>query len=60
RQSARIVQLFSPVATRHVRDARTQDQITALARRVALAGAPPPRDGKPREPSEPDAPGGAV
>ncbi|MDR2252476.1 MAG: DUF2304 domain-containing protein [Bifidobacteriaceae bacterium] len=39
-----IVVFFSYVATRHVRDARTQDKITALARRVALIEAPPPRD----------------
>jgi hypothetical protein len=44
---ALIVVFFSYVATRHVRDARTQDQITALARRVALNQAPPPRDGGP-------------
>jgi hypothetical protein len=38
-----IVVFFSYVATRYVKDARTQDQITAIARRVALDQAPPPR-----------------
>ncbi|MDR3359166.1 MAG: DUF2304 domain-containing protein [Bifidobacteriaceae bacterium] len=41
---ALIVVFFSYVVTRHLRDARTVDQITALARRVALNQAPPPRE----------------
>ncbi|MDR2453466.1 MAG: DUF2304 domain-containing protein [Bifidobacteriaceae bacterium] len=40
---ALIVVFFSYVATRHLRDARAVDQITAIARRLALAEAPPHR-----------------
>ncbi|MDR1188283.1 MAG: DUF2304 domain-containing protein [Bifidobacteriaceae bacterium] len=38
-----IVVFFSYVSTRHVRDQRVLGQLTALARRVALIEAPPPR-----------------
>ncbi|MDR2381335.1 MAG: DUF2304 domain-containing protein, partial [Bifidobacteriaceae bacterium] len=40
---ALIVVFLAYVATRHVRDARMADKITALARQVALNQAPPPR-----------------
>jgi hypothetical protein len=45
---ALIVVFFSYVSTRFAKDRRTQNQLTALGRRVALLEAPPPRD----EPSE--------
>ncbi|MDR0594254.1 MAG: DUF2304 domain-containing protein [Bifidobacteriaceae bacterium] len=40
---ALIVVFFSYVATRHMRDRRVDRQLTALARRLALLEAPPPR-----------------
>jgi hypothetical protein len=43
---ALIVVFFSYVATRYLRDARTVDQLTAIARRLALDQAPPPRPGQ--------------
>jgi hypothetical protein len=42
---ALIVVFLSYVATRRVRDQRATRQLTALARRVALIEAPPPRRG---------------
>ncbi|MDR1825408.1 MAG: DUF2304 domain-containing protein [Bifidobacteriaceae bacterium] len=39
-----IVVFFSYVASRYVRDRRSAQQLTALARRLALDEAPPPRE----------------
>jgi hypothetical protein len=48
-----IVVFFSYVASRYVRDRRADQRVTALARRLALSEAPPPRGALPAAGPEP-------